>query len=159
MRQLRGWSEHEFISLCLHRVSFSWMTHILFNKTFLCDFAKRFLQPVVVFSLSLKNLAFFPFKCSTFDFVSVHHLFAFSCDSMTPSVKAQCSWTGCVCSCRFKRKMVAEIKCFSAESPVPRVYVLLESTLLSRDFLQGKIISFEVNLDPGPCGGNTQSSY
>lgn len=83
MRQLRGWSEHEFISLCLHRV-LSWMTDILYDKTFLCYFCwngvfpeqirssvfqpkplllgtifqgtKRFLQPVVVFSLPLKNL-------------------------------------------------------------------------------------------------------
>lgn len=37
MRQLRGWSEHKFISLCLHRV-LPWMTGILFNKTFLCYF-------------------------------------------------------------------------------------------------------------------------
>lgn len=185
MRQLRGWSEHKFISLCLHRV-LPWMTGILFNKTFLCYFCwngvfpeqigssvfqpkllllgtifqrtKRFLQPVVVFSLSLKNLAFFTLKCTTFDFVSVHHSFAFSCDSIIQVSKQKCSWNGCVCGCRLKRKIVAEIKCFSTESPVLGVYALLESTLLSGDFLQGRIISMKMNLDPGPCGGNTLSS-
>ena len=44
---------------------------------------------------------------------------------------------------------------FSAESGTPRVPLLLESTapFFFFYFFGGKIMSLELNLDPGPCDG------